>query len=479
MPGWARRHLGFVLALAIALAVVLRMAPGEDEGMVLASSDEYLPVAAAIGLSDTIPADATLATWVNSGLYTISLGVLSVFSPGTSAVDVGAAFILDPDGFCALAHFAGLAASVLCVYFVYLLVSRLLDPVAGVAAAYMLAVHPTAVAFTSGIGSGAFCLLFVLCGLLIATRSERRALRTRELAAIGIALGLALDSIPAAAVLLLLVIGAAVRETPREARGRLAGKLGLTVACFAAAAAAVMPGAAPLIETAWLIVVSTLIIGALVIARHALQSLREIVAAPTYSSIVLSLGLIVGVIAVMNARPTPPAESEGDARSQAAAWMVRSLPSDSVIVVHPDLADAIVLPRNAESWRREFRGSEGGSEAARLYALAAAKAALQLPGPHFDVIVRPPVVALRGRAAGADLPPEVHFLALPDELAPGELAPPGELWLVARFRSTEPGSPGVAIWGTQASPDAESIHVEWLISDAERMALRAGSLGAH
>lgn len=467
LPGWARRHFVFALALTIGLAVILRLSPHDSEGVLTASTEPYLPVAAAIGLSSEVPADAALATWVNSGLYAVGLRVLTICYPDASVVDFGTAFLCDPDRFCALARFAALAAAATSIYLTWVLVSRLLDPAAGLSAAFILAVHPAVVALTGGVGSGAFSLLFLLCGLLIATRINWHQPRPVEFAATGLSLGFALDSIPIAAVLFGVVIIVGLRETAPGSRRHLAAPIGIGVAFFTIAAAAVIPSGAPLLETAWITGLSILIVGALIVAGYALRSAREIVGPSTYSAVALSLGLAVGVIAVMS--PPDPAPVDGaDVYAQASRWMVRHTPGDSVVVIDPELADSISLPRNTRSWQREYERVKSGPDSARLYAVAGARAAMKLPGPRFDVIVAPPA----GQTGGGR-PSEAQYLVLPDTEEAAELAASAACWMVARFRARDAHGPGVTIWGTRASPEVEAIPIEWRLTRGHMMASAA------
>lgn len=459
LPGWARTHFTFVLGLTIIVAVILRTAPSDSEPDPLAAARHYTPVATAIGIAQDMPTDDTLATWVNSGLYRISLTALSRTYPEASPVDFGAAFLSAPDDFSALARFASLVATAISICFIYLLISQLLDRVAGVAAAFIFAVHPAAVQFTAGVNSGAFALLFLLCGLLVAMRIDWGSARTAEFGTVGFALGLAFEGLPIAAPLFVLTIIVAVRSIRSDGRAHIARHLAVATACFAAAAAAVFPSAVPPAEILQIVAVSVLAVGGILLAGRALRALRQTLDPPVYSSVVLSIGLAVGIITLVGFDSQSPGHPS-DASADATEWMRGHTPADSVVLVHPELAESIVLPRNERCWVREYSRLQSAPEASRRYALAAAQAASRLPGPRFEVIVANPSETLVSTDGRSLHPGEVHYVVVPDHISP-HLASARDVWFVARFRSPDADCPGVTIWGTQASPSATPVHVEW------------------
>jgi hypothetical protein len=457
LPGWGRTHFALVLGLTIAIAVILRIAPDDSGPQPFAASSQYLPVTTALGLADEVPPDSALAAWVNSAIYTISLGAISLAYPEASKVDFGVAFLSDPETFCTLAAYASLAATIASICLLYALVSRMLDKVAAIAAAFVFAIHPAAVEFTSGIDSGAFSLLCLLCGLRIATKIDWEEVRAFEFAAVGVALGLAVAALPIAAPLLVLFIVAAARRIP--CRRRLAKSVAVGLASFLGAGAAVFPSATLPARTLQLALISLIAIGAIILAGHALRSLRETLDAPTYSSVVLSMGLAVGVVAVLTIHSSSRLANT-DPTAEATSWMIRNTPADSVVVVHRDLESAVTLPRSAESWHREYQALRSAPASSRRYALAAARAAAHRSGPHFDVIFAPPSDLFADAAERTGQPGNVHYIVVPDDIAPSPAAAE-DFWFVARFRSQSPDQSGVTIWGTQASPNAAPVHVRW------------------
>ena len=467
MPGWAREHFALVVGLIVLCAIVLRVTPRDAAMVDPVRSHHYLPVAAAVGLTDDIPNDAALVTWVNAGLYALRYQVQRVAAPGTTTVDYCASFFADPEGFCALAEFASLVASIFTILLAYSLVAKVVDPVAGVAAAFLIAVHPVAVAFTSGINSGAFCLLFLICGLSIAAKIDWGEARAIDLAAIGMSFGFALDAIPFAAPLFLTAIILGLRATPTEQRLRRAGHIAIGIACFVIAGATVMPDAMPLAEALQIAGLSAAIVAALMLAAYALRSLRQLVGDNTYSTALLFLVLAIGVLAVVSFSPQHAATAETPALL-ASGWLIEHAPAGSAIAVDPQLAHAISLPRNSRSWWREYETSPDAPDSSRLYALAASRASAQLPSPRFDVFFAPEE-ALATSAALPEAPTETHYVVLPEGTDPAPLTSDAS-WLVARFRSERDGQPGVTIWGTQNSPGVEPVHVEWRMASGHMMA---------
>jgi hypothetical protein len=453
LPGWTRRHFGLVLLVIVALAIVLRL-PSEDQSerssAVVAS---HHPVAAAIGLTSDVPPNATVATWINAGVYSIGLKALTLTHPEASPADFRAAFMNDPDGFSALAHFAILLATAATICLTYLLVSRLIDPAAGIVAAFILAAHPYAVNFASDLHSGVFCLLFVLGGLLIATGIDWARARATEFAAVGLSFGFALDTMPVAAVLFLAVVIVSIRMTPRKHYRRLAIHLALASIVFTLAAATVLPATAPFAETLHVIGFSALLIGALVLVARALHSLRDRLQPATYSTVVLSTGILVAGLAAFYT-PAPVRSGTEAACSHASNWIVQNAPADTAIGVHPTLSASLSLPRSARSWRREAHIA-----ADPVHAEAAARAAERLAGPTFDVIISQP------QHLG-----EAQYIVLPDTIQPAATDQQAGYWLVAHFRSHSPDQPGIIIWGTPTAPHATPAHVNGTCNRSRRYA---------
>jgi hypothetical protein len=151
--------------------------------------------------------------------------------------------------------------------------------------------------------------------------------------------------------------------------------------------------------------------------------------------------------------------------------MREHLPADSVVAVHPGLAESVSLPRNARSWRREA----ASTQSADLRTRAAIKAAARLPGPRYDVIFSPPDRSLSRLPSLADHDGAVHYIVVPDGRALSETVS-RDVWLVARFRSSASGGSGVAILGTQASPQVVPVHVEWRMARGRMLATRPPAL---
>ncbi|HCA48271.1 MAG TPA: hypothetical protein DEP45_13240 [Armatimonadetes bacterium] len=467
MPGWTRGHYLAVLSLIVVFGMLARTAPPEDGVADPVSSDRYRPVAAAIGLTTEVPNDAALATWMNSALYGAGYCLRTLLAPGTSCIDFCASFLRDPQRFCAPASLAALLACSLSAILASLLVKRLMDPVAGIAAAFLIALHPASIAFTSGIGSGAFSLLFLICGLLVAATLNWREPAIPAVVAIGLCLGFALDAIILAAPLFILVMILGWRAMPDHGRLRRCGEFALALAAFTWAGAAVIPEAVAAAKALQILGLSAAIALLLAVATHALRSYRLIVGDRAYSSTLLGVTVVIGIVGLLRAPQTPLEANEAPA-SLAALWLITNAPGDSTIVVDTRLCDAVALPRSERSWHRQLMASQDAPRQLRLHALAAARAAAQLPGPSFDVVFSP-----AGPAHQAPSQPRLRatpdYIVLPDGADMAEFEPTRP-WLVARFRSRSTDEPGVTIWGTEASPEAEPVHVEWRYQSGHRIA---------
>ncbi|NLO07959.1 MAG: hypothetical protein GX131_19225 [candidate division WS1 bacterium] len=463
LPSWARRHVALVLGIALALAVILRAAPTPPADATAGDLLQYRTVSAAIGLSQQLPVDAALATWINSAIYSAAFHGISLVAPDVSAFDFCVAFISDPARFCLIARYATLLAGVISVFLAYALVSRLLDPVAGAASAFVLAIHPAAVELGRDLDSGAYCLLYLLCGLLVAVVHWRN-LRPLHAVAIGLCLGFATDAIPLAALAFALIVVIAAHTALRERKADAALTLAIGVASFLAAAMAVMPAVHSPGTAADLFLTSAAVIAGAILVWFALRHLRTRISAPAYSSLVLCVGVIVALPAISG----PAVErAPVDVPTVASRWIADNLPSHSLVALHANIADHIVLPRSASCWTREVTSPESSRSYSRIYALAAAEAATRIPGPAFDVMVSADPVATAATAPSTGAP---HFVVLPDAVDLADRTD-GEYWLVARFRGQQPGAQGVAIWGTAAgTPQSTPAHAYWIMRHAGRLA---------
>ncbi|MGM0494840.1 MAG: hypothetical protein ACQER1_18045 [Armatimonadota bacterium] len=462
MPGWGRSHMRFALLLTVALALLLRVSYHQASTPESSLVDRHLPVAAAIGLVETTPGDAALPTWINTGVYSVGLYALSLTHPNLSAADYATAFMSDPDGFCVLARFATLFASAMIVCLIWVLGSTLIDRSTGIAAAFIFAVHPAAVAFTAPINSGAFALLLILAALLAVARLDWSRAGSLRFAAIGLTLGLAVESMPVATVVFILVLCIGIQRTAQHNRDAVPTCIAVAVSCFCVAAAAVISSTAALSATAESTFAGALVVGCLIAAGYALSALRELLGAAKYSTTVLSVGMAVALVTITVFSPAEPELHSPPA--YASDWMVRYLPAETVVIVHSDLARAITLPRTARSIQREVAGDSG------FYTGAAVRAAEHALGPRYDVIFgtsRRPLSDLLTQPPHAGA---VDYLVLPDDVDPRDLHPREAFWLVARFGSSPPDGSGVVIWGTEASPQATPVHVEWRRDGSHRLA---------
>lgn len=469
-------HHILMIGPLLLLALLMRMTPQEPVAPLLALSDEHRPVAAAIGLTDQMPEEATLATYVNAALYSCHYRMLALLAPGTSPIDFGASFLSDPAGFSALARNASLVAAIISVMLLWLLISRLLDPVAATAAAFALAIHPAAIGLSAPGSSGAFSLLFLLVALLVASEFTQPKARYVELIAIGLCLGFAMEALPTAALAVPIVGLLLFRRLPAADRPS-AFAVAAGLACFTATTALVAPGllhnAAPVAAVALLIALVS------VAAFCALTTLRGAISPQHYTSAILAAALLTGLWTVSS---IDSINSQNHLSSSAAAsqWVIEHLPADSMIVVHPTLSAEVSVPRNTRSLKRELHSGPTASYS-RLYLLAATRAASSAPGPSWDLhFSSDPIRAALQSTRRVGEPQQQRFLLLPDAIDPTELAE-ADFWLVARFRSHDPSSTGVAIWGTGGiTAPPEPIHVHWHIRHAGRLAhaLNLNSTGA-
>jgi len=469
-----------VLAVTLVVAVLLRMPLHVIAGDPL-PVQEHRSLAAAIGLAPAVPPDAAVATWVYSLLYSLRFQAERIANQGFSAIDFCAGFLHHPASFALPARFASVAAGVAAVLVLYLLVSTLLDPVTGVAAAFVLAVHPAAVALSHSLDSRAFCLLLILCGLLGAVSDLPRAPRLPHWAVVGLCLGFATDAFPVVLVLFAIVLGAMVSAAFRARhRWRYIG-VPLACVCFGAAALATRPQLALALPWHALVgfMAAALWVAAAVLVFLGLRSLRAAVPTSAYSSLVLFGAVVLGASAV--SAPDLHRRSEpDDICVTASRWMVENLPPQSIVLVDSSLAESVSLPRNAASWRRELDHSSASGRRSRIYAAVALRAAGALPGTAFDVAFAPlsgPDAVPIAAVAGEEGPTAAHYLVVPDTLDLSALAADGlpdgaRLWLVARFRSHDASTDGVSIWGTASTPAVPwPAHVRWLMKDARRLAM--------
>ena len=473
LPHWARRRVVLALGLIMVTAVALRIPVRESLDDTAPLSDQYGPIAAAIGLTHDIPQGEVLATYVNAPLYAFYYQALAVISPGTSHLDFYARFLSDPQGFAALASYAALAASVISVLLLWILVRRLLDPICAFAAAFLLAIHPSAALERGAYASEAFALLLLLAGLLVASEITRRKLNHVDFVAIGLCLGFAADAFPAAAfpaaAIALALLGLfALHHLRRDRRPR---PLSITIGiiCFTAASLTVAPSIWHPAALYSLVVIGAIATLAIITLFWTIRHLRETLDPQIYSCAVLSVTVLFGAGAVGDLKSCP-GEGTPPASVAASQWLVENLPHDSLIVVHPTLSQKINLPRNARSWKRELHSGVPASYP-QNYLLAAAHAASNPSGPAWDVLVSADPVGTVLQKADAHGPPSApRFIVLPDIHRPDEHSF-AEFWLVARFRSHDPSCEGVSVWG---APDpehrTEPVHVHWLMRDAGRLA---------
>jgi hypothetical protein len=383
--------------LILLLALVLRIAPHEPVAGVQPLSERYRPVAAAIGLTHDIPEKATLATYFNAALYACHYRALSLVSPTTSSIDFCARFLSDPVAFSSLARYASVAAGVVAVLLLWLLITRLFDPVTGLAAAFVLAVHPSAVASAVGSDSTALSLVFLLAALLIAFDLTRRRPRNIDFVALGLTLGFAVDAFPIAFIFVPLIAVFIYRREHLAWPG--AGSIALGLACFGVAALTVgLPAISA--SALHLVLVALVSAFALIAAFYAVSALRRNLAAPTYSSIVLCLAIVAGTHVVDDIE-FRDVHRQADAPATASRWLTENLPEGSLIFVHPDMISHLQIPRSAQSWRRQL-ASGTPTCYSRVYLLAAAHAASTMPGPSWDVRLSPhPVCAALEAVASA------------------------------------------------------------------------------
>lgn len=467
LPGWARRHVVLTLGLILLLALVLRIPVHESSDLMQLLGGEHEPVAAAIGLTDRVAADAALATYVNAVLYGSYFRAVSYISPDVSPIDFATGFIIDPSAFAAPAHYAVLVAGVAAVLLLWVLMRRLFDPVTALAAAFMLAIHPTVVAVSGTTGSGAFALLLLLAALLVSSEFTRREPRHVDFVAIGLCLGFAMEALPVAAIATSLAALFALYHLPDSRHPRISS-IAIGLVCFALASLAVAPGIFAAATMASIMVGGVLWAVALIAVFHTLMVLQRTLSPQLYCSVVLCVAVLTGLWALDGSSSVSPEQAPAPA-IVASQWMVENLPEGSLIVVDPALSQQLSIPRNAQSWKRELESDVSGGHS-RLYVLAAARAASMMAGPSWDVLVCADPISTARRLTDANGANETErFLLLPESIEPadrGEI----DLWLVARFRDQDAPGAGVAIWGLpHASTCGDPAHVRWLIRDADRL----------
>ncbi|MGD9495702.1 MAG: hypothetical protein AB7Y46_05265 [Armatimonadota bacterium] len=420
-----------------------------------------------------------LSTYVYALLYSARHHLTALASPESSRLSAQVAFVRDPAAFSALARFAAAEAGVLAVVFLFLLLARLVDPWAGVAGAFVLALHPGAVALSHSLGSAPFCLAFLLCGLLIFAGGLRRPMRQVEYLGLGLMLGFATEALPAAWLVLFLLLVWLGRYAPHGRGHDAVMGASLSAAAFLAAALMVLPGAPvgrvdALFTTA---ITTTAGFAAALCAVLLLRGLRRHVSREVYPSVILA-GTLVASVAFVSEPAVSGAMHVSDPGDAASQWITQYLPPGSTVAVHVSLRDRVLVPRTVASWRRELALPERARQHCSAYIAAAVQAADMLSGASYDVAyVTEPAEGGRTLRDLAGDPITDGFLVVPSTCDPEHLLGDGaadRLWLVARFRPTGQGE-GITIWGLRGPhtprPPAD---VDWHPGEAWRIAALGG-----
>ncbi len=476
--GWLRRLVVLGVSAAIVVATILRAAPLASPVQTADPARELKPVAAAIGLTRDLPRDAVLSTYVFSLIYAARYQLAVIASPDTSPVDFCAGFLQDPVAFSKMARIAAIEAGVLAVCLLYILVAKIVDPLAGVAAAFLLAVHPTAIAMSHSYGSAVFCLLFLLLGLVVFASAVKRTMRPVDFVAAGLALGFATETMPMSWLLLVALLSWMIHQAPAEQRRKVTTGAALCAVAFVTAALTVLPGSDLARLDAVLATAMSAAIGLAVVAAGvtALRGIRQRMPRRAYPSVVLGGALLTSLALI--SEPGMSRAAPGDDPCVAASrWMARSLPTADSVAVHLTLRDRISIPRSAASWRRELDAPAELRQCSRAYAATAMHAADVLAGQAWDVVY----VTGPGHSAHAfrDLNGDVvaaAYLVVPSDMDLTQYRWPSAgdglgLWLVARFLPERGSGEGVAIWGfAQAATPLPPIQVNFDIGMAHRIA---------
>jgi len=469
-PGWVHRVVLLGFAACIIAATVLRASHPPADLPRVELSEQYRPVSAAVGLSRELPRGGVLATYVYALAYAAHYRITAIPAPHMPPVTWASGFLKDPIGFSGPARLIAVEAGVLAVCLLFMLLSRLIDHWAAVAGAFLLAVHPSAVALSHSLDSSALCLCFLLCGLLVLMPAATRRLRLVEFAAGGLALGFATETIPAAWLLAPTLVAWHLHHAPEDRRRHIA--LGATIGsiAFITAAMTVLPGwyaarGEALVATA---LHGAILLGVAAAGVSAVRAMRARVSRGTYSSAVLGSALVACIVLVAwpgasrAARVTDPGAA-------ASFWIADTLPDGATVAVHASLRDRVNIPRDPRSWCRELRAPGGLCRHSLAWAVASVQASQALGEPTWDVTwfdgdqpVSSGVQDVTGDHVLSD------FVVVPESLEP---EPSDGLWLAARFHAREESGEGISIWGVlPASAPRSSSHVDWSIKDAPRTA---------
>jgi len=457
-------------AACIIAATILRASHPPVDLPRVEVSEQYRPVAAAIGLSRELPRGGVLATYVYALAYAAHYRLSAAISPDVAPIAWASGFLRDPIGFSAPARLIAVEAGVLAVCLLFMLLSRLIDYWAAIAGAFLLAVHPSAVALSHSLDSSAFCLAFLFCGLLVLMPATTRRLRLVEFAAGGLALGFATESIPAAWLLAPALVAWRLYHAPEDQRRHVAFGAAIGSLAFITAAMTVLPGwyAARGEALVAIAVHGGILLAVAAAGVSALRAMRSWMSRSTYSSVVLGSALIACVVLVAWPGASRAAHL-ADPGAAASFWITDALPDGATVAVHVSLRDRVNIPRDARSWRRELDAPGGLCRHSLAWAVAAVQASEALGEPTWDVAwfdgdqtVSSGVRDVTGGCVAGD------FIVVPDSLEP---EPSDDLWLAARFAAHAGSGEGVAIWGVvPASAPRSSSHVDWSIKDACRTA---------
>ncbi len=443
--------VALLVATALRLPALLSPLPVEDPA-------SLETIAAAIGLSNSLPEGGALATWIFALAYTASLHVQAALSPDLTVIEFCAGFLNDPAGFALIARVAVALAGVATVFAAWLLGAQLVDRHFALIAALVTACHPVIVDLSDNLDSSAFALLFLLVGLLCALTPDQGP-RGALLSAIvgGALIGLSAEAMPELALSALIVVAAtsAARSASAASGWYLPvaaiGGFVITVATAGLSPSLLAAAVQPL-EFASALVAALLVASMMSPAgRIELQPRRRALSEAT-----LAVALIPAVTWVaVDARHAPAcATRPADAAS---AWIRSSLPAGSVIVVHPDLHAAVNLPRSARSWKREASTPAHLRHHPTVWSHVAAHAAATSDGDAYDVIFAEgdPWDAIDALTSPADERPV--YVVTPEGLRPHAGGGP---WLLARFHGV--GGRGLEVWATSAHERIEQDPVFWI-----------------
>lgn len=449
VPFHARMHspLGLAVLTTVAVAALLRGIPSAPIPAASEPVHQYPAVAAAIGLTDELPQGSVLATYLYALLYGSVERVTTAIHPGVSALDFCAGFTRDPAAFAGPARLATAAAGVLAVCLLYLLISRLIDPWAGAAAALMLAIHPAAVALSRSLTSDPFCLVCLLGGLVVFAGAAHGSMRLFDFLPAGLLLGFATESLPVAWLGIPALLAWLVATAPASRR---AHALYAATICAAAFALAAITVAAHLDIVFLTLVRAAVATAATAAAFELMRHLRDSLPRQAWSGLIVTGALLVSVVG-LSAPGTPEVVPVIDPWVSASEWIAAELPPGTVIALDARLADRIIVPRTAESWRRELRLPERQRPHPLARVATGLRVACDTDAPTWDVLFIRPLDANADHVEdllGAPTRPDYLILPEVGDNRPTDLG----FWLVARFRPASGADPGVAIWGVL--PDA-------------------------